>query len=95
MNLETAAPCRPISDFLDAPLPAVKTLWNAPDAVIWKKEYEHYLKQLGSGNVSTNGKLILLHAGAGTNDREAGWDDWFAGIDGLGVLVAIATSMLV
>jgi hypothetical protein len=95
MNLETAAPCRPISDFLDAPLPAVKTLWNAPDSVTWEKEYKHYLEQLGSSDLSTNGRLILLLAGAGANRRGVGWDDWFAGIDGLGVLVVIATSMLV
>lgn len=94
MNLETAMPCRPIPDFLDAPLPAAKIIWNALDAVTWKREYEHNLEQLGNGSILTNGKLILMHSGACDPKREAGWDDWF-GIDGLGVLVIIATSMVV
>jgi hypothetical protein len=94
MNLETAKPCRPIPGFLDAPLPAAKTLWNTPNAVTWKKEYELSIEEVGSRNMLTNGELILLQAGAGENNSEAGWDDWLAGIDGLGVLVVIATSML-
>ena len=94
MNLETAMPCRPIPGFLDAPLPAAKPLWHAPNAVTWKKEYEQHLEEVRGGNVLTNGKLVLMHAEATDNNREAGWDDWFAGIDGVGILLVIATSML-
>jgi hypothetical protein len=94
MNLETAKPCRPIPGFLDAPLPAAKTLWNAPTAVTWKKEFDFSVELLGNRSVLTNGKLVLMQAGADENKSETGWDDWLAGIDGLGLLVIIATSML-
>lgn len=92
MNLETAKPCRPIPGFLDAPLPAPSTVWSAQNESTWKREYKHYLDQTGDGNFPTNGKLILMQAG---NNYEAAWDDWFAGIDGIGSLMVIATSMLV
>ncbi|KAE9373811.1 hypothetical protein N431DRAFT_544662 [Stipitochalara longipes BDJ] len=94
MHLETAKPCRPLPGFLDAPLPAASSIWNASNAMIWKKEYEYSLKQRASGNVLAHGNLILMHAGAFKNNCEAVWDDWFAGIDGLGILVVIATSMI-
>jgi hypothetical protein len=94
INLETAKSCRPIPGFLDAPLPAPKTVWSASDASTWEKEYQLYFEQFGNGDWLTNGALILMHAGAGT-DGGARWDDWFAGIDGMGVLVVVATSMLV
>jgi len=94
MHLETAKACRPLPGFLDAPLPATTTIWTASDAAVWKKESEYSLTQHDSKMKLSNGMLILMHAGGFRNDREDVWDDWFAGIDGLGILVFIATSMV-
>ena len=95
MHLETAKACRPQPGFLDAPLPAANAVWNASDPVVWRKEYEYSLKQRGGEKMPSSGMLILMHAGVFRNNRQVVWDDWFAGIDGLGTLIFIATSMVV
>lgn len=75
-------------------------LWEARTAADWEREYDVEWAQLmaGQARLNTVGDLVLakeVGSGGGTRAQgrlagvfEGAMDDWHAGLDGLGMLIA-------
>ena len=89
------------------PLPSGKALWEARSAWVWEKEYAARQGSSGGGmKLETVGDLALAHmerdgmgvSGSGESPGVAGYevlDDWHAGVDGLGMLLAAVVADMV
>ncbi|KAK4442505.1 hypothetical protein QBC34DRAFT_454677, partial [Podospora aff. communis PSN243] len=91
--------CELLADPYAIALPSSKMLWQARDAAIWEREYAVEWEQLttNQARVDTLGDLALAkgvgNGGSGAQGRLAGLfadalDNWHAGLDGLGMLIA-------
>jgi hypothetical protein len=77
------------------PLPVRKAFWEARDEESWKVELDECLKKRELFGVSKKGKLMKVkQAFSGLKTTETGWEKWLAGMDGFGVIVMTAASLL-
>ena len=70
-----------------APLPARKRLWEANDEIAWKIETERDSKPESHTNSGSS-------SSSSSPKERANWEDWCAGMDGLGGLVMLAASLV-
>lgn len=108
---EPAAMCELQTDLILAPLPAKKQLWEANDELVWNMESEKELGARTDFALAANGDLVeldqgqiygsdavLLYKSLDTrtpSGSTANWEEWCAGMDGLGGLVMLAASLIV
>ncbi|KAI0817828.1 hypothetical protein GGR55DRAFT_622117 [Xylaria sp. FL0064] len=108
---EPVAMCTLPSEFILAPLPANKQLWEAADEFRWKEESQNYPGSQVSFGLAADGSLVELDEGRlSCSDAwlsyqsmdankppssTANWEEWCAGIDGFGGLVMLAASLVV
>ncbi|OTB08787.1 hypothetical protein M426DRAFT_161624 [Hypoxylon sp. CI-4A] len=104
---DPASMCDMPEEFLLAPLPAKKQLWEAGDEFAWKAE-----NQKDSGvqfGLAADGEIVRLEEGrlscsdawlsyessgpVAQPRHAASWEDWCAGIDGFGGLVMLVASL--
>jgi hypothetical protein len=93
--------------FLLAPLPGRKQLWEAPDdAQAWMAEKSRDGPFSSVFGVLTGGQMVRLQEqqvvlandinfplGIVDEESASNWQEWCAGMDGLGALVTLATSL--
>ncbi|RYP17998.1 hypothetical protein DL765_004217 [Monosporascus sp. GIB2] len=107
---EPAAVCDLPTELLLAPLPAKKALWEAADEFAWKAEGQWDPGAQIAFGLAADGGLVKLDEGrlscsdawlchqsmdAGTPPwGPASWEEWCAGMDGLGGLVMLAASLV-
>ncbi|KAF3034748.1 hypothetical protein E8E11_001567 [Didymella keratinophila] len=107
-SLDPATACANPDGFLLAPLPARKQLWEAPDAQKWTVEKSRNGADLSVFGVLTGGQMVKLQEqqiimpgeigfplGIEEEESVRNWQEWCAGMDGLGALVTLATSLSV
>ncbi|KAI0111123.1 hypothetical protein GGR51DRAFT_508952 [Nemania sp. FL0031] len=108
---EPAAMCDMPTEFILAPLPARKGLWEAADEFSWMTESQRNPGIQVSFALAADGEIVELDerrlscsdawlsyesTDAKLAPRSiASWDEWCAGIDGLGGLVMLAASLIV
>jgi hypothetical protein len=105
-SLDPATSCAEPDGFLLAPLPARKQLWEAPDAQSWMVEKSRDGAELSVFGVLTGGQMVRLQeqqivmpdevgfpSGVEEEESAKNWQEWCAGMDGLGALVTLATSL--
>jgi len=91
--------CEIFADPYSIPLPSSRLLWEAQSAEAWEREYDVEWEQLTTNQprIDTVGDLLLAkdvgNDGAKAQGKLGGMfadalDDWHAGLDGLGMLVA-------
>jgi hypothetical protein len=82
-----------VDKFLLAPLPARKGVWETRDAVGWSSGSS---KESVFG-IKAGGKMVRLDRESEEEGSEqasnANWQEWCAGMDGLGALVMLAASL--
>ncbi|KAI2615383.1 hypothetical protein GGR54DRAFT_613228 [Hypoxylon sp. NC1633] len=105
---EPAAMCDMPAEFMLAPLPAKRQLWEAGDEFTWKAESQ---KEPGvQFGLAANGEIVKLEDGRlSCSDawlpyespdsmtqsmRTANWEDWCSGIDGFGGLVMLLSDVI-
>lgn len=105
-SLEPAVICVLHDGFLLAPLPARKQLWEASDEYMWLQERNKDITGPKLFGIMENGDMIklneqqsLLSAEMATavpevsTESTANWQEWCAGMDGLGALIMLAASL--
>ena len=104
-SLDPATSCTDPDGFLLAPLPARKQLWEASDAESWMVEKSRDGPVSSVFGVLTGGQMVKLQEQQIIMPDEVGfpsrteeesarhWQEWCAGMDGLGALVTLATSL--
>ena len=105
-SLDPATSCAEPDGFLLAPLPGRKQLWEAPDAQSWMVEKSRDGMAPSVFGVLTGGQMVRMqeqqvitpdevHSSLGNGEEEGArnWQEWYAGMDGLGALVTLATSL--
>jgi hypothetical protein len=81
-------------DFQSIPLCCNKTLWEANSQIAWDEEYAFTLGNLKENHLRCVGDLFHMQD-VGTNREPRNVSalcDWNAGLDGLGMLLNIATA---
>ncbi|KAF1971539.1 hypothetical protein BU23DRAFT_470448 [Bimuria novae-zelandiae CBS 107.79] len=103
---DLGATCSLYSTLLLAPLPSKKSLWEAPDELAWKSEYDKQPEQRSSFGLTKDGALVRLDendliCGYGEFELQPdartsaqNWAEWCAGMDGFGGLILLAASMV-
>jgi hypothetical protein len=105
-SLDPATSCTEPDGFLLAPLPSRRQLWESPDAQAWEVEKSRAGASSSVFGVLTGGQMVRLQEqqvivpgevylplGIGEDESMANWQDWCAGIDGLGTLVTLAVTL--
>ncbi|KAI0129862.1 hypothetical protein BJ170DRAFT_692521 [Xylariales sp. AK1849] len=108
---EPAAMCDLHTDFILAPLPAEKQLWEAVDEFRWKAESEREPGAQTVFGLAADGELVKLDAGQiycrdavlvhepldarAPTRSTAKWEEWCSGMDRFGGLVMLAASLVV
>ncbi|KAI1120689.1 hypothetical protein F5Y10DRAFT_257908 [Nemania abortiva] len=108
---EPAAMCDMPTEFMLAPLPARKMLWEAEDEFSWRTESQRKPGIQLSLGLAADGEIVELDEGRLTCSDAwvsshskhtetpprcpASWDEWCAGTDGLRGLVMLAASLIV
>lgn len=105
-SLDPTTSCVEPDGFLLAPLPGRKHLWEAPDAQSWMLERSGDGPGSSVFGVLTGGQMVKLQEQqilmpsefvlpSGTVEEGSGrnWQEWLSGMDGLGALVTLATSL--
>lgn len=105
-SLDPATSCTDPDGFLLAPLPAKKQLWEASDAERWMVEKSRDGPVSSVFGVLTGGQMVRLQeqqiimpyevgfpSGLDEEESARNWQEWCAGMDGLGALVTLATSL--
>ncbi|KAI0424131.1 hypothetical protein F5Y09DRAFT_151858 [Xylaria sp. FL1042] len=108
---EPVAMCDMPSEFILAPLPAKRQLWEATDEFCWKEENQRYPGTQISFGLAADGSLVELDEdrlscsdawlpyrstdAKNPPSSTGNWEEWCAGIDGFGGLVMLAASLLV
>ncbi|KAH7109300.1 hypothetical protein B0J11DRAFT_238050 [Dendryphion nanum] len=99
--------CQLPSGFILSPLPAKKQLWEAPSEESWNECKicdPNLLKSFGvlsNGNMVEldeyrtlpGGEIVLSDPGRERADNGENWQEWCSGMDGLGSLVMLVTSL--
>lgn len=107
---EPAALCDMPAEFILAPLPERKQLWEAADEFAWKAESQRNPGLQVSFALAADGEIVKLDEGRlscsdawlAYESRDAtmptrvtaSWEEWCAGIDGFGGLVMLAASLV-
>jgi len=107
---EPAALCDMPDEFLMAPLPARKQLWQASDESSWTTETQSQPGMHASFGLAANGDVVKLDEsrlscsdawlpcpsvdGKTPPTGVASWEDWCSGMDELGGLVMLAASLI-
>lgn len=107
---DPAAMCDMSSDFVIAPLPAKKGLWEANDKLTWHAESKMIPKAQPPFGLAKNGQVVKLHGIEAENmhglhgyysldvsksESAENWEEWCSGMDGLGGLIMLAASLIV
>jgi len=108
---EPAAMCNMPTEFILAPLPAKKQLWEAADEFAWKAESQREPGVETAFGLAADGELVKLYEGQlscsdawlpyGSLDTRTpsrsntSWEEYCSGIDGLGGLIMLAASLIV
>lgn len=108
---EPAAMCTLQTDLILAPLPAKKQLWEASNELLWGAESKKDSSAQNAFALAANGELVTLSENqfycgdsvllyksldVGMPARSsAHWEEWCSGMDGFGVLVMLAASLIV
>ena len=98
------------TDLILAPLPAKKQLWEAGDELAWKAKSEREPGVRTIFGLAGDGELVRLdESQPDRNDATplnesldyqtplrsaANWEEWCAGMDGLGGLVMLAAALM-
>jgi hypothetical protein len=82
-------------------LPAKKQIWEAGDELMWRAERERDPDTETAFAMATSGDLIKLHVhpreclqATSPSRTTASWDEWCAGMDGLGGLVMLSAALI-
>lgn len=113
MNLlvyfDPAAMCDLASDFVIAPLPAKKGLWEANDELSWHVENRRFSKPQPPFGLTKKGQVVKLTGvephhmhylpgyqtlNVSKAESAENWEEWCSGMDGLGGLVMLAASLI-
>lgn len=108
---EPTAICNMPTEFVLAPLPARKQLWEASDELVWRSESQREPGIQTAFGLAADGELVRLGEGWLSCGDEwlppkpltsnlpskstTSWDEWCAGIDGFGGLIMLAASLVV
>lgn len=107
---EPAAMCDLQTEFVLAPLPAKRRLWEAGDRFMWKAEMEKDAGKQAAFGLAGNGDLVKLERHQCFSNAElphgslkyrhssfstANWEDWCLEMDGFGGLIMLAASLVV
>ncbi|KAJ5176203.1 uncharacterized protein N7482_002080 [Penicillium canariense] len=107
---DPAAICDMSSEFVIAPLPAKKQLWEASDELTWRTESKKAPKIQTCFGLAKTGKIKKLHevqpggsdsaspcetVNATTSESAGHWEEWCSGMDSLGGIVMLAASLIV
>ena len=105
-SMEPGGLCSVRDGFLLSPLPARKQLWEARDESQWIQEMSRDLGAPSSFGVMMDGKMVRLNAEQLNCRSEVtstkpespkvsneNWQEWCAGMDGLGSLIMLAVSL--
>lgn len=103
VNIDPVILCGIMPGFVFAPLPARKSFWEAHNAEIWTSEVRSRINTDDNFGLMTNGDLVKLreefiglgpdHSAIQSNNGK-NWEEWSAGMDGIGALVMIGASLL-
>jgi len=109
---EPAGMCDMPTEFILAPLPAKKQLWEARDEFSWLERSEGEPGLRVSFGLAADGEVVKLDNSQlscsdtwlsyqSVDDNRVqgkvatrGWEEWCAGMDGLGGLVMLAASLI-
>jgi hypothetical protein len=90
--------CEATSEYTQIPLPSKKVLWEANSQELWEAEYQIAAVDRQGSQLFDFGDLLLLHqaqsAGRDSVRDNDMLDEWNSGVDGLGMLITIATAIL-
>jgi hypothetical protein len=88
--------CSTFPGLVIAPLPGKSMLWEARSAEAWQAEYSYsWTLHKETYGISKDGQLVKIDRKQGsTFFNHSPWEDWCSGMDGFGILVMIAASML-
>jgi hypothetical protein len=106
-RLDPPGKCMTPSGFLLAPLPARKQLWEAPNTDAWMLERCRDIGGLPNVfGILENGQMVKLHGFDSLRNGQSfvvspkevaqsgkNWQEWCAGMDGLGPLIMLAASL--
>ncbi|KAH4091103.1 hypothetical protein HBH46_188330 [Parastagonospora nodorum] len=106
-STEPAGACFMTDGFILAPLPAQKHLWEARDEFEWTKAKRQDTRGDSVFGIKVGGRMAkvdpcpILDEGNGTSmehvpddvQSSVNWQEWCAGMDGLGALVMLAASL--
>lgn len=105
-SLEPAVICVLLDGFILAPLPARKQLWEAQNEQTWLLERSKDITAPKLFGVKENGDMVRLNEQQSVFSSEmasvapelptestANWQEWCAGMDGLGALIMLAASL--
>jgi hypothetical protein len=106
-STEPAGSCVLPDGFLLAPLPARKQLWEAPNETQWMAQKSNDVRGDAVFGVKVGGQMVKLET-YGTilpdgnvrgpeevseSESNSNWQEWCAGMDGLGALLMLAASL--
>lgn len=110
MYFDPAAMCDMSSEFVIAPLPAKKGLWEANDELSWHVEYGRVSIAQPPFGLTKKGQVVKLsgiepdwhmHSLPGyytlnvsKSESAENWEEWCSGMDGLGGLVVLTASLI-
>lgn len=95
ISMEGAGLCAAYPGFIVAPLPAKRTLWEAPTAEAWRSERNWNTNDREMYGMSLDGKLLKMHQDNGLiSCSPESWDNWLPEMDSFGILIMIAASLL-
>ncbi|KAI0859962.1 hypothetical protein F4860DRAFT_504391 [Xylaria cubensis] len=111
IHFEPTAMCDMPAEFILAPLPAKKQLWEAADEFSWKAESQRKRGIQVSFGLAADGELVEIDEGRlSCSDSwlsnksmstkapprsKVNWEEWCAGMDGFGGLVMLAASLVI
>ena len=104
--MDPASACAEPDGFLLAPLPSRRQLWDVSEEKSWVAEKSLDGAFLSVFGVLRNGQMVRLqehyaflesefnpNQGIEPEESAANWQEWCTGMDGLGSLVTLATSL--
>jgi hypothetical protein len=88
--------CATFPGLVIAPLPGKRMLWEAKTAEAWQAEYSYsWTLEKETYGISKDGQLVKIDRKQGTTFfNRSPWEEWCSSMDGFGILVMIAASML-
>lgn len=88
--------CATFPGLVIAPLPGKSMLWESRTAEAWHAEYSYsWNLEKETYGISKHGQLVKIGQKQGSTVFSlAPWEEWCSSMDGFGILVMIAASML-